>query len=69
MKPKLFVSRDCKQTLREFNTYRVKDQGEKQGENIDPQDVPRKKDDHAMDALRYFIVGRFGMESHYGYAA
>ena len=68
-KPRLFVSRNCRQTIREFNTYRVKEQGEKQGENLDPQDQPRKKDDHAMDALRYFIVGRFGMESHFGYAA
>jgi hypothetical protein len=68
-RPKLFVSRNCRQTIREFNTYRVKEQGEKAGENADPKDEPRKKDDHAMDALRYFIAGHFGLESHFGYAA
>ena len=67
--PKLFVARNCVQTIREFNTYRVKDQGEKQGENMDPKEEPRKKDDHAMDALRYFIAGHFGFESYWGYAA
>lgn len=69
MKPKLFVSSECKNLIREFNTYRLKDQGEKQGENKDPKDEPRKKDDHALDALRYFIAGHFGLESHRGYAA
>jgi hypothetical protein len=34
-------------------------------EAADPKEEPRKKDDHAMDALRYFITGHFGMESHY----
>jgi hypothetical protein len=68
-RPKLFVSRECKNTIREFNTYRVKEQGEKAGENSDPKDEPRKKDDHAMDALRYFVAGHFGLGSHIGYAA
>lgn len=64
IKPKLFVARDCKQTIREFNTYRVKEASEKVSESRDPKDEPRKKDDHAMDALRYFIVGQFGLQSH-----
>lgn len=67
MKPKLFVDRSCHQTLREFNTYRVKEQSESMRDKIDPKEEPRKKDDHAMDALRYFIAGHFGLESHFGY--
>lgn len=63
--PKLFVSRSCRQTIREFNTYRVKEQTEKMNESKDPKDEPRKKDDHAMDALRYFIAGHYGLETHY----
>jgi len=69
MKPKLFVSENCVNTIREFNTYRVKEQTEKMTEAKDPREEPRKKDDHAMDALRYFITGHFGLESHYAYQA
>lgn len=63
--PKLFISRDCRQTIREFNTYRVKEHTDKMMEARDAKDEPRKKDDHAMDAIRYFIAGHFGLESHY----
>jgi hypothetical protein len=42
-------------------------QGAKVAEYKDPEDKPRKKDDHAMDALRYFFTGHFGLESHTGY--
>jgi Terminase large subunit, T4likevirus-type, N-terminal/Terminase RNaseH-like domain len=68
-KPKLFVSESCKNTIREFNTYRVKEQTEKMSESRDAKEEPRKKDDHAMDALRYFIAGHFGLESHLAYQA
>lgn len=66
-KPKLFVSSRCRNTIREFNQYRVKEQGERAAENTDPKDEPRKKDDHAMDAMRYMIVGKFGLKSYYAY--
>lgn len=66
-KPKLFVSDQCVNTIREFNTYRVKEQTEKMSETRDPKEEPRKKDDHAMDALRYFIAGYFGLETHFAY--
>lgn len=67
--PHLYVVSNCVNTIKEFNTYRVKEQTEKMAEKQDPKEEPRKKDDHAMDALRYFIVGHFGLESHYGYAS
>lgn len=63
MVPKLFVHPRCRNTIREFNTYRVKEQTEKMYEQKDPKEEPRKKDDHAMDALRYFVAGKFGLES------
>lgn len=66
-KPQLFISDECTNTIREFNTYRVKEQSEKISESKDPKEEPRKKDDHAMDALRYFVVGMFGLESHFAY--
>lgn len=65
MAPRLFVSSDCVNTIREFNTYRVKEQTDRVTESRDPKEEPRKKDDHAMDALRYFIAGHFGLETHY----
>jgi hypothetical protein len=68
-KPKLFISDRCKNTIREFNTYRVREQTEKMADSKDPKEEPRKKDDHAMDALRYFIAGHFGLESHFAYQA
>jgi Terminase RNaseH-like domain/Terminase large subunit, T4likevirus-type, N-terminal len=67
--PKLYVISNCTNTIREFNTYRVKEQTEKMDEKQDPKEEPRKKDDHCMDALRYLIVGLYGLESHYGYQA
>lgn len=65
MAPRLFVSRECSQTIREFNTYRVKEETDRVIDARDPKDEPRKKDDHAMDALRYFISGHFGLQTHY----
>lgn len=54
---RLYVSRHCTNTIREFTTYRRK---------RDPQrpdgflEEPEGRNDHAMDALRYALVGRFG---------
>lgn len=63
--PKLFVDRKCRNTIREFNTYRVREQSERMNETKDPKEEPRKKDDHAMDAIRYFIAGHYGLEAHF----
>jgi len=65
MVPKMFVDRSCRQTIKEFNTYRVVEQSDRITEAKDPKDEPRKKDDHAMDAIRYFIAGYYGLETHY----
>lgn len=48
----LVILAKCKNALREFATYCWDATAQKRGE-----DKPIKQNDHAMDALRYFIVG------------
>ena len=43
--PRLYVFRNCVNLIREFKGYFW-------GDN----DVPQKKDDHALDELRYFLM-------------
>lgn len=52
---RLFVSPNCKNTIREFGLYRRKKHSDGTFD-----DEPEDKNNHAMDALRYAIVGRFG---------
>lgn len=49
----LFIVEDCKETLREFNSYVWDAKAQKSGE-----DKPIKKNDHALDALRYYVFTR-----------
>jgi PBSX family phage terminase large subunit len=49
---RFFVSRDCKNTILEFETYRYPDK--KIGRN--EQELPVKENDHALDAIRYVIM-------------
>ena len=46
-KPKLYIFGNCVNLIREFKTYRWAD-----------GDVPVKKDDHALDAVRYYLMKR-----------
>jgi phage terminase large subunit-like protein len=58
-RPLWHVTKDCPNHIKEMSRYRwktyvnKKDQYEK-----NPYDEPHKKDDHAMDSLRYFIMSR-----------
>lgn len=63
LRPKLFVDRSCRSTIREFNNYRMKKPSRS---GLDPVEGPEKKDDHAMDAIRYGIMHHFalGADSH-----
>lgn len=57
----LLVTKDCVNTIAEFGMYRWDDKAAEHGE-----DKPVKEDDHAMDAIRYFvstILGRI-VEGH-----
>jgi hypothetical protein len=53
-KPKLFIFRNCVNMIREIKSYRWKPQTES-GEQVDK---PVKKNDHAMDELKYYIMSR-----------
>ena len=52
-KPRISVNERCLNTINEFQTYRYPD--EKEGKKVDEQ--PMKVFDHAMDALRYAVMG------------
>ena len=44
---KIFIGRDCTDTLREFTLY--------QWDANAARDAPVKENDHAMDDIRYFV--------------
>lgn len=52
-KPRLLISSDCVNLIREIQNYRVPPASKRLGVNI--REEPLKKDDHAVDALRYLI--------------
>jgi len=52
-KPRLFVSSRCANLIAEFGTYQWE---ERRGDEKNASPVPRKLDDHALDALRYLAV-------------
>lgn len=49
---RIVICRNCRDCLREIAQYRWEQRGER--------DVPRKRDDHAMDDLRYFAMDLAG---------
>lgn len=57
-KPKLFISRKCENTIREFGSYRYPKGEEKRDKNN--QEAPMKKDDHTPEALGRFYHGHYG---------
>ena len=58
-KPKLFVFNNCRNTIREFETYRWLEKKEMSMQDANWREVPLKANDHCMDALRYFVVSHF----------
>lgn len=44
---KIFISPNCRATLKEFSLYRW--------EEGNAKDIPKKENDHAMDDIRYFV--------------
>jgi hypothetical protein len=55
----LFVTRRCENTLKELNNYRWDKYASSKIEvRRNKKEVPLKKNDHAMDALRYGVVSR-----------
>ena len=58
---KMVICRPCRDCLREMGQYRWEQRGER--------DVPRKRDDHAMDDMRYFAMNLAGDREEDGFAA
>jgi hypothetical protein len=54
--PHLFVSRNCPNTIWEFQNYRLKEQT---ADQLNSKEEPRKFADHAMDPIRYFLMGHY----------
>lgn len=50
----IFIDKSCENTIREFMSYVWDEKAQKKGE-----DKPIKENDHAMDALRYFLYTFF----------
>lgn len=63
--PHLFVDPSCVNLINEMESYRVKG-APKHNPGLNVREEAEKKDDHALDALRYFIMHRFvlGADSH-----
>ena len=57
----MVICRPCRDCLREMGQYRWEQRGER--------DVPRKRDDHAMDDMRYFAMNLAGDREEDGFAA
>lgn len=58
-RPNLLVTKNCENTIREFRRYRwAKYASSKSQYQNNLRESPQKKDDHCMDALRYFIMSR-----------
>ena len=53
--PQLFVTSNCENTIKEFESYRWRERTNKD-DTLNPLEVPEKADDHCMDALRYMLV-------------
>lgn len=53
-KPKLFIFKTCVNMVREIKSYRWKPESTKENS----KDEPIKKNDHAMDELKYYVMSR-----------
>ena len=52
-KKRLYICKSCENTLREIGNYKWKEL--KPGQQRNEYEEPIKKDDHAMDSIRYFV--------------
>ncbi len=55
-RPRLFICRSCRHTVKEFMTYSWTAQTARKRDTANPKEIPQKKDDHLMDALRYLLT-------------
>jgi hypothetical protein len=57
--PKLTMSRNCPNLIREFNNYRAQDNTNSSTNESGARSAAQKQDDHALDALRYGLMHIF----------
>jgi len=62
------ITANCVNTIKELTRYRWKTYANKksQGQN-NPYEQPHKKDDHAADSLRYFVMSRPDLRGEYAF--
>ena len=61
-KPRLFIFKHCKNTIREFESYEWE---EERDEMLNKPGRPKKAQDHALDALRYLACSYQGKQVYY----
>ena len=59
-RPRLFIHRKCKNLVREMGTYHYPECTTENVNSRDPAFEPVKRDDHAVDALRYLLFSEEG---------
>jgi phage terminase large subunit-like protein len=58
-RPRLFITRNCVNTIREIQRYRWATWASKKHiREKNKKEEPHKKDDHAMDSIRYLVASR-----------
>jgi hypothetical protein len=62
--PRLFVSRDCPNLIREFNNYRAPSQTNGRNKRS-PKETAQNIDDHGLDALRYGLMHIYKLGANY----
>jgi hypothetical protein len=55
---RILIDPSCVNTIKEFENHRMKRSSDR-AQAEDPKDEPMKKHDHALDAIRYFIMHYF----------
>ena len=56
VKPKLYITSNCHNLVRQFRHYLWDDWATTRSQKMDPKERPLKKDDHLLDALRYIVM-------------
>jgi hypothetical protein len=62
--PRLFISRDCPNLIREFNNYKAPNPGTGRNRRS-PRETAQSIDDHALDALRYGLMHLYKLGANY----
>lgn len=64
-KPRLFVSKDCANTIKEFANYRAPQTSGSRLNRRSPRETAQSINDHALDALRYGLMHIYKLGAYY----